>query len=273
MRWSCLPVSLFAPILQGEMTVEDWAVAAKEMGMDAIDLSILFVKHRTPAAIGQLKQQLARAQMPVAMITTYPDFSQPDPMQRERELSYAISDIATAAELGAEYLRITAGQYYPGQDDDETIKHIVSCFETCCKYAERWGVKLLMENHSKPGAWEREDFDFCTERFLKLVEASEGLPIGINFDTANTYADGANAMEVFRKVYHRVETIHVNDLKSKSPLTFCGIGDGSAPVLEIFQIAKEKGFKGLLSIEEVGGAGLDGIRKSFANSKSLWEQA
>jgi len=273
MMWSCLPVCLFADILSGRMTVGDWAAAAAEMGLDAIDISILFVKARTPVAIGALRNEIERTGLKLAMMTTYPDFTQPEEAKREHELATAVSDIAVAAELGAEYVRVTAGQTQPYVDDEECIQWVVECLEVCCQRASRWGVKLLLENHSKPGAWERPDFDFHTGRFLKLVDATRHLPLGINFDTANTYALGDDAAAVFEAVYDRVWSIHVNDVRDRSRLEFVGIGDGGAPIGPIFQIARRKGFDGLLSIEESGADKLCGIARSFERSKALWDAA
>ena len=80
-------------------------------------------------------------------------------------------------------------------------------------------------------------------------------------------------MDVFCRVYDRVQTIHINDVKAPQSLSFTGIGEGSAPIGAILKEAKKRGFVGLLSIEEVGGRGLDGIRTSYQNAKKLWETA
>ena len=271
--WSCLPVCLFKNIIEEKMTVEDWVTAAKKMGFDAADLSILFIKNRTPMGIKKIREQLQRSGLPVAMIACYPDFTQPDEKLREYELMHAYSDIAVAAALGAKYLRITAGQIYENMDEEKTYKNVVECFESCVKKAEKFGISLLLENHAKPGAWERHDFDFKTSRFLKLVELTEHLPLWINFDTANTYAYGDNAPLIFEKVYKRVRSIHINDIRDVSKLEFVSIGEGTAPIKEIFKIAKANKFDGLLSIEEAGNQGLEGVEQSFIRAKKLWEEA
>jgi sugar phosphate isomerase/epimerase len=271
--WSCLPVSLFKDIIAGKSTVEDWAKAAKDMGLDAVDISILFVRERTPRGIQQIRDQLSRGGLPLKMITCYPDFTQPDDRLREYELTHALSDIAVCAALGGQYLRITAGQVYDNVDESKTMQNVVACFEACVEKANRFGVELLLENHAKPGAWERPDFDFHTGRFLKLVELTGHLPIGINFDTANTYALGDDVSALFEKVYPRIRSIHVNDIRDTSKLEFVGIGDGGAPIKDVFTLAKEHNFSGLLSIEEAGHEGYDGIKRSFERSKKLWADA
>lgn len=271
MIWSCLPVSLFTSIISGEMSIAEWSEAAKNMGFDAIDLSVLFIKQRTPIGLKNIKKQLNG--MPVAMLTNYPDFTQPDKILREKELAHAISDIAVASELGAKFIRLTAGQVHEGLSDEDGIRTVVNCFEACCEKAEQWGVQILFENHSKPGAWERPDFDFHTGRFLALVDAMNGLPVSINFDTANTFALGDDASSVFEKVIDRVKSIHINDIRDVSKLEFVGIGDGNAPISSIFSIAKAHHYNGLLSIEEVGRDGLRGIQQSYTRAKALWENA
>ncbi|MGI6689443.1 MAG: sugar phosphate isomerase/epimerase family protein [Christensenellales bacterium] len=270
---SCLPVSLFPEIISGRMTVGEWAAAARSMGLDAVDLSILFIPHRTTTGIARIKHQLQEASMPVAMITTYPDLTNPDERRRAFELAHAESDIAIAAELDATYLRITAGQVHEGLTDKDGISLATEGIAQLCHRASEWGVQLLLENHSKPSAWDNPDFDFHTGRFLKLVEALWDLPVGINFDTANTYALGDDSAEVFQKVYDKVMSIHINDILDTESLQFVGIGDGTAPIGQILSIAKAKGFDGLLSIEEVGNEGLIGIRRSVERSRELWKNA
>ena len=61
---------------------------AKEIGYDGIDISIMFLKNRTPTYLAKLRQGLADVGLPVIMMTTYPDFTHPDAIQRERELLY-----------------------------------------------------------------------------------------------------------------------------------------------------------------------------------------
>ena len=92
------------------MDLVDWAGVAKEIGYDGIDISSMFLKNRTPTYLAKLRQGLADVGLPVIMMTTYPDFTHPDAIQRERELLYLQSDVALCSELGARYLRILAGQ-------------------------------------------------------------------------------------------------------------------------------------------------------------------
>ena len=86
MKLSCLPVSFFEDILAGRMSVGEWAHMGADLGLDAIDLSVLFIPDRTLAQAAQLRRQVEDVGMRVAMVTSYPDFTHPDPIQRRVEL-------------------------------------------------------------------------------------------------------------------------------------------------------------------------------------------
>ncbi len=113
MKLSCLPVSFFPEITSGKMSVAEWARMGAELGLDAIDLSILFIPERTLASAARLRRQIEAEGMRVTMVTTYPDFTHPDRAQRLQELALEQEAIAIAAEVGAELVRVTAGQAHP----------------------------------------------------------------------------------------------------------------------------------------------------------------
>ena len=48
MKLSCLPVSLFPEIISGRMSVAEWAKLATEVGLDGLDLSVLFLRASMP---------------------------------------------------------------------------------------------------------------------------------------------------------------------------------------------------------------------------------
>ncbi len=83
MRLSCLPVSFFADITEGRMQVRDWARIGADLGLDGIDLSILFVSDRSPAGVAALRREIEAEGIRVAMVTSYPDFTHPVADQRE----------------------------------------------------------------------------------------------------------------------------------------------------------------------------------------------
>ena len=51
------------------MSLPQWARKAKEIGYDGIDISIMFIKNRTPTYLNALKQELQEIGMPIVMMT------------------------------------------------------------------------------------------------------------------------------------------------------------------------------------------------------------
>jgi sugar phosphate isomerase/epimerase len=259
---SCLPVSLFGELNSGRMPLGDWLRFAKECGFDAADISVHTLHFRSVRQVEGYRREIEDAGIPVAMMTTYPDFTTPDKTKLEAEVIHAKSDVALAGALGISHVRLTAGQFYRELDEYKMASQAAECFEACCETAEKFGVSLLLENHSKPGAWDREDFDFNIRRFDLLLEKLKGLPVGINFDTANAFLLGEDAVSLFEKYYPRIASIHVNDAPRIGELKFCEVGCGKAPVAEVLALAKKRGFDGLISIEEASGKGKEGIARA-----------
>jgi Sugar phosphate isomerases/epimerases len=274
MKLSCLSVSLFPAIINGEMTIKEYATLCKELGLDGFDLGVIQLKNHTPVYINQLKKEFNEVGITPAMITTYPDFTHPDTIQREREFEYLRHDIALASNVGAQFLRITAGQAHPEMPVDKGIELVVDNFRKIAPVAEKFGVKLVYEDHSKPGAWNYMDFSNPPEIFLSIAEQIKDTSIGINFDTANILVSGnENTVEVLEKVIDKVETIHVAETATLGKMDPVLLGTGLAPVKEVFASLKKHGWDKWLCIEEWGNMGIDGVRKAVEYTRKMWEEA
>ena len=257
---SCLPVSLFPDFFTGRTTVGEWARFAASIGLDAFDISILFVRDRTPQGLAAFRKDAESGGIPLAMLTTYPDFTAPDPVTYEKELVRALSDISVAADLEARYVRLTAGQVYPDEDLNRQLDQVCRAFEVCADHADKWGIRLLWENHSKPMAWEREDFNYGEERLDAMLERLRGSRVRMNYDIANAWLVGKD-LAFLRSCYPEIASIHINDAAGREPIVFTGIGDGKADVRGSLATLRKMGYTGLYSIEEASGQGWDGIRK------------
>jgi len=274
MKISCLSVSLFPKILSGEMTIKEYATFCKDLNLDGFDLGIVQLKNHTPKYINGLKEEIKEVGLPLVMITTYPDFTHPDPLQREREIEYLRHDIALASNLGAKFLRITAGQAHPRMPVNKGIDLVVDYFHQIAPVADQFGVKLVFEDHSKPGAWDYMDFSNPPDIFLSIAEQIKDTSIGVNFDTANILVAGEDrTLEVLEKVYDQVETIHVAETATKGKMDPVLLGTGIVPIKEVFSLLKQKGFGGWLCIEEWGSMGTEGVEKAVAYTKKTWEEA
>lgn len=270
MKLSCLPVSYYPAILEGKMTVEDWAREASEIGLDAIDLSVLFLKNLDVFELSNMRKEIERHNIFVLMIATYPDFTHPDPLIRKKELIEMENHIRASAIVGAKMIRVTAGQSRPETGRDEGISWAIEAFKSIIDPAESARIKLLYENHSKPRVWDYSDFSHSSDIFLEISEGLNNTPIGILFDTANPIAYGEDVLPLLQKIIGRVECIHAADTSARGCLEPALLGRGLVPFDEIFRFLKRSGFDGWISIEEASSQGNEGVKAAVQFVRKRW---
>jgi len=271
-RLSVLPVSLFDKMSNGEITLQDWMRKARKMGLDAADISMVLLRNHTPAYLSSIRQLIEEEGIPIAMASTYPDFTHPDAMQRERELSYLHGDIAVCSALGIKYLRVLAGQAHPDTKRDEGVRWATEMLRRAAVTAQKFGVIPVYEDHYKPGVWSYEDFSFPTDIFMEIYRNIKGSGILINFDTGNVTAYGGDPMAVLREVFEDVATIHISDMAQLGEFSPVVIGTGVTPNIEVLTFLKSNGFDGLICIEEASNTGYDGIQKAVDFVRKVWER-
>jgi sugar phosphate isomerase/epimerase len=272
MKVSCLPVSLFPALSGGQMSLADWCGAAKECGLDGIDISMSFLSSHAPAYLDGVKDALEKAGAQVVMATAYPDFTHPQKRQREREMAYFVRDIALCSELGIPYLRVLAGQAHPETAVRDGVRWAIENIRNASNVADRYGVQLLYEDHSKPGAWKHADFSYPPDIFLEIADGIWDTSAGINFDTANIAAYGQDPLPILEKVLPKVETVHVSDIKEYGSFSPVAIGTGAVPLRAIFQYLKRNGFDKWLCIEEASFQGIRGIAEAARTVRRMWDE-
>ncbi|NLE44576.1 MAG: sugar phosphate isomerase/epimerase [Chloroflexi bacterium] len=273
MKLSCLPVSFFSDIVEGRMSVGEWAQMGADLGLDGIDISILFVTDRSTEALISLRQEIERSGLGLVMVTSYPDFTHPDPAQRERELAMEQEVVSVSAALGAQYVRVTAGQAHPETSREDGIEWAVDGLRRLVDTMQGQGVTLVYENHGKPGAWTYTDFSQPPDIFLEIARRTEDVGLRINFDTANAAAFSDDPVCLLRQVVDRVETVHAADTAIRGELQHVLLGTGVAPYLDLFGVLKAAGWDGWICMEENARQGREGVERAAAFVRTAWTEA
>ncbi|MDO9464422.1 MAG: sugar phosphate isomerase/epimerase family protein [bacterium] len=273
MKLSCLPVSYFKEIINGDMSIGEWAHQAATIGLDAIDISIILFKNRSTAYLKKMREEIEDAGMHIAVMNTYPDFTHPDPVERKRQLVQLKRDIASANVLGAEMVRVTAGQAHPQTNRKQGIAWAIEGLMGAVDTSEREGVKLVFENHSKPGAWEYYDFCYPPDIFLEIAGRLTDTPIRILFDTANPVAYGHDPLSVLHQVIDQLLCVHAADTQTQGVFKPVLIGTGAVPFSDIFSVLKQSGYDGWISIEEASGLGETGVVEAVKFVRRAWKEA
>ncbi len=273
MKLSCLPVSLYDDIFSGKSSVADWIKFGTELDLDAVDFSIKFFPHWNIQLLNTVRITLARRGLEACMIACYSDFTHPDPAQRAEELIKLKSDITLAKTLGANFVRVTAGQNHPGIAHKEAVRWVTDGFRHALDEAEKQGITLAYENHTKGAPWQYWDFSQPSEIFLEILDALSNTPLGVCFDTANPLVLKEDVLSLLDKVIDRVVVLHVFDLHEAGTFEPVRVGTGASPIPQVFSRMLQANYDGWLSIEEASRQGKQGFEEAIAYVKQAWEQA
>lgn len=273
MKLSCLPVSYYPDFRSGAMSISDWAILGQQLGLDAIDLSVLMTRELDRNGLRATASELERIGIPVDTIATYTDFTHPEAGVRDREFADFQADIAAAHLLGATYVRITAGQAHPETARSEGIALVLDHFTRAEKAASQQGIRLLFENHSRPGVWRYCDFAGDPEVYFELVEHLGGAGIDLLFDTANACFYRQDPVSMLAQIYPRVRRIHIADIGPCDDFTPVLVGRGIVPLPDVFAFIKRNHFAGMCSVEEASFTGIEGMKQAFDTSRALWISA
>jgi sugar phosphate isomerase/epimerase len=272
-RLSCLPVSFFQSIVDGQMSVPEWLAFAKEIGLDGTECSLAFVEPIGRLSGAEMRRFCDQAGVPVSMVTCHPDYTNPDPAERARNLEDMERNLRLAVELGAPLIRVLSGQRHPGVSDDQGVAWAVDGLRRTAEVGDRLGVRLAIENHTKSFFWTYFDFAQRGEVLLRILDGLRDTSIGVNFDSANPLVAGEEPLPLFEQVKDRLAILHVADTAQRGEFKFCRIGTGIAPIAEVFRRARAAGYDGWVSIEEASRTGPDGFRDAVRFVRQAWDEA
>ncbi len=265
-------------IVHKTMSLSQWISAASGLGVDGLEMFDRFFDG--PESVAAAKEQCAKAGLEIPMLCFSPDYTQPDPRARRRELERQLRAIDLIASLGGRFCRTLSGQNRPGLDRRQAIGWCVEMIREAASYAEERGVVLAMENHYKDGSWEYPEFALRTEVFLEIIEQIDSPAFGINYDPSNAIVGGDDPLALLARISHRVVTMHASDRYleggsiadlrrlERDPLHGYAasirhgvIGRGLNDYDAIFSTLRGAGFDGWISIED-GMNGMEELRLS-----------
>jgi sugar phosphate isomerase/epimerase len=273
MKLSCLPVSFFSDIIEGRMSILEWAQIGASLGLDAIDISILFTPDHDANKLAAVRRDVESSGMHILMVTSYPDFTHPDAAQRERELVLEQEVVAVAAALGAQFVRVTAGQAHPETGRAEGTTWAIQGLRRLAESTRSSGITLVYENHAKPGAWTYTDFSQPPEIFLEIAGAVAETGVGVNFDTGNAATFADDPVELLQTVIKQVVTIHASDSSRRGELKHVLLGTGITPYPELFGVLKKSAWDGWICMEEASNQGQAGVESAARFIRATWEAA
>ncbi len=151
---------------------------------------------------------------------------------------------------------------------DEAVFSIAEKLYEPLKFAEDYGVKILIEPHGH--------ITDSVKLMGEVLDRCNSEALGINLDTGNLWLGGGEPLEMIAKFGSKIEHVHWKDLPvemvAKRGTQFgCGmsltaLGDGVIDIEAIYKALVIIGFDGYSTLEI---AGEEAVLKSFAFLKKL----
>lgn len=228
------------------MTVFDFVHRAKELGVDGVSLESCFFPGYDAAFLGELKALLDKYELDRVYAWGHPDGLERGKSQAAYD--NMIANIPHARAIGADVMRVTGSSLmFRHEPHGPQIQALIKQFKEAVKIAEKYNVKLAVENH----------IDFTSDEILELLQGVNSEYLGLNFDTGNFLRLLDDPIEGMKKLAPYVLATHCKDLmpdKNVSPnewYFFAGVpvGRGMVNNDKLAEILNAADFKGFLAVE------------------------
>jgi sugar phosphate isomerase/epimerase len=143
----CCAYSFRQKLTTGEMTMEDFIAKAVEMQVDAVDMTVYYLKSTDAAYLESLRYLAYKNAVALSGAACGSSLVQADAAKRADVLSDVKKWIDVADRLGASHLRIFAGKLPDGVAMQEATTWVVEGMKTSCDYAASKGIVLGIEDH------------------------------------------------------------------------------------------------------------------------------
>jgi sugar phosphate isomerase/epimerase len=288
-RISVFPKCWFDELFQGKMDYLDWLRQAATLGAEGVEHYDGFFRSLDEAGVAPVRRVLEETGQTSSLLCFSPDFTQPDPAERQRQVERQKTAIDLCVALGIRHCRTLSGQRYPGLSRAEGIERTVEGIRRSLEHAEARGVVLCMENHYKDGTWQYPEFAQPEDIFLEVISRMDSPFFGVQYDPSNAVVGGYDPIHFLEVVKHRVVSMHASDryLAPGATLDELRQADGTvgySPKLchgetgkglndydAIFRILAGVGYAGWISVED-GMNGLDELRRSVEFLKGKRQQ-
>ena len=283
---SVFPKCYFDELVAGRMDYIQWIHDAATLGGEGVEHYDEFIRSYDPRDVDPVIDAMRETGQVTSMLCFSPDFTHPDPGERERQVGRQRAAIDLTVRLGARYCRTLSGQRRPEISRKDGIDWTVECITRSLEYAAERDVVLCLENHYKVGDWLYPEFAQPEDVFLEIIGRIESPNFGVQYDPSNAVVAGFDPVAFLHKVKHRVVTMHASDRYLVPGTTLEEIraadgtvgypdklrhgetGKGANDYDAIFRVLVDVGFSGWISVED-GMNGLAELRRSVDFLKSM----
>lgn len=171
--------SFNAPLLSGEMTLQELFRFARATGFHGVDLTAYYIpgypEVPEQVILHEIKREAFLLGIPLSGTGVRNDFTLSDPQALEKEVALVKSWVSAAAVLGAPHVRVFAGRGTDNTEPRQTVKkRIIGKFQECADFAAQHGIMIAFQNHY--------DYITSTAETIEILEAVNSGWFGLMLD-------------------------------------------------------------------------------------------
>ncbi|HEX4758999.1 MAG TPA: sugar phosphate isomerase/epimerase family protein [Terracidiphilus sp.] len=233
---SCCAYSYREALTHGKMTLEDLILKAVELKIDAVDVTVYYLKSTDPGYLENLRYLAYKNAVAFSGAACGSSMVQADASKREDVLKQIKNWIDVTDRLGASHLRVFAGKLPQGVTMQQATDWVVDGMKAACDYAAPKGIMLGLEDHSGVS----QSAEVCLEIMHRVNSPYAGINLDIThfipFATQDQYAQIAACIP-----YATVS--HIRDhFDDKSPIDMD----------RVWKMYADAGHKGYMALEYEG---------------------
>jgi len=229
-----------------QMTLEDFLARAHALGVDGVSLESCFIPRLGRDYLLGVKDTLDSYGLDRVYAWGHPDGLEGG--RNQRAYDEMIASLEHARNIGAGVMRVVGSSLmFRHEPHGPQIERLSRMFSDAVKEAERFGIRLAVENH----------IDFTADEMVQLLDAVGSPYLGINFDTGNFLRLLDDPVKGMAKLAPRVYATHIKDLRVQKGVSAdewyffssVPVGDGLVDNQKLVQILADAGFDGVLAVE------------------------
>lgn len=193
----------------------------------------------TSSAREKTRRAFADAGLAICGVDTSCSFAAPDLSARDRSLEEGRRAIDLAFALGAPTVRVFGGGINNEAERPDAVTRVASALLVLGDHAAQTGtVRVVLETHDA----------FSTgAQAAEVLRQADHSHIRTLWDLHHPFRHGEAPPETFGALGPYVEQTHVKD--SAPGGTYCLLGEGDIPILEMLRLLKGGGYEGWLNLE------------------------
>jgi 3-oxoisoapionate decarboxylase len=228
------------------MSLEDFLGRAKKLEVDGVSLESCFFPRLDSSYLAGIKKLLDAYGFDRVYAWGHPDGLEGGTNQQAYDEMLASFERAKA--IGADVMRVVGSSLmFRKQPHGPQLERLTRMFSDATKVAEKYGVRMAVENH----------IDFTADEMLQLVTAVNSPYLGINFDTGNFVRLLDDPIKGMEKLAKYVYATHIKDLKPQKGVpadewyffSSTPVGDGIVDNMQLARLLAGAGYQGFLAVE------------------------